>query len=134
MNLNNKNVAYDLSLFEEVKRKNNIVKLPRKTPRAKAKINVVHALALGSLCIASVGIIGTFVYNQVQLNELTSKIFISQKALNESQSLYTQLLVKSESKMSLSVIEDYAINNLNMIKLEPSQVEYVNLPVKSSLN
>lgn len=134
LSFNNKSVAYDLSLFEESKNKNNIVRLPKKSYNKKTKINSMHAIALGAICVLGVGIFGTFVYNQVQLTELTSKICIGEKALSESESIYTQLQVKAESKMSLSVIENYAIDKMEMTKLDPSQIEYINLPVNNNLS
>lgn len=131
MSFNNKNVAYDLSLFEESTKKNNIVRLPKKSQRKKAKINVLHAFVLGIASVFTIGIVGTFVCSQVKLNELTAQITAGEKALNESESAYTQLQVKSETKMSLSVIENFAANNLNMTKIDPSQVEYINLSIEN---
>lgn len=131
MSFNNRNVAYDLSLFEESTKKNNIVRLPKKSQAKKAKINVLHAVVLGISIVFTIGIVGTFVCSQVQLNELTAKIAAEEKALSESESAYTQLQVKSETKMSLSVIENFAANNLDMTKLDPSQIEYINLPVEN---
>lgn len=131
MSFNNRNVAYDLSLFEESTKKNNIVRLPKKSHAKKTKINVLHAVVFGISIVFTVGIVGTFVCSQVQLNELTAKIAAEEKALSESESAYTQLQVKSETKMSLSVIENFAANNLDMTKLDPSQIEYINLPVEN---
>lgn len=133
MDLKNRNLAYDLSLFEETPKKRNIVKLPQKSKKRKAKLNLAHAAAVGITCALSVTAVATFVYGQVQLNELTAQINVQQKALNESQSVYTQLQVKSESQMSLSKIENYAVNELGMIKLEPSQIEHVKLPPQGKL-
>ena len=50
------------------------------------------------------GIVGTFVYGQVRLSELTNEINLSTTELAEQESLYTQLKMKSQSKLSLEYI------------------------------
>ena len=73
------------------------------------------------------GIVGTFVYGQVRLSELTNEINLSTTELAEQESLYTQLKMKSQSKLSLETVEEYAETQLGMRKLEQSQVEYISL-------
>ena len=131
MSLREKNVAYDLSLFEEVtiKEKDNVLELPNKGLKTKKlrKINPFLMLAISIFSLISLSIVGTIVYNQVQLTELTANINSVTKQLNESEGIYTQLQVKTESNLSLSIVEDYAKNKLNMSKIDPAQIEYVSL-------
>lgn len=131
MYVNEKSVAYDLSLFEtaEQRQKNNIVKLPKKRYKAKNKrsISLKLAVTLVAFCTMGLGTVGTLIYNQVQLTELTANINSSSKLLNESEGIYTQMQVKSEANLSLSNVEDYAKNKLGMEKIDPSQIEYVSL-------
>lgn len=132
MSLKEKNVAYDLSLFEEVtiNEQSNVLELPNKgskTTYKPKKANPFLALAISIFSLISLGIVGTIVYNQVQLTELTANINSVTKQLNESEGIYTQLKVKAESNLSLSIVEDYAKNKLKMSKIDPSQIEYISL-------
>lgn len=131
MSLKEKNVAYDLSLFEEVttNERSNVLELPNKgskTSKAR-RINPFLMLAVSVFSLVCLGIVGTVVYNQVQLTELTAKINSATKQLSESEGVYTQLQVKTESNVSLSMVEDYAKNELKMSKIDPAQIEYISL-------
>ena len=140
MAFNDKNLAYDFSLFEEKprtsERKNNVLELPKsekntqKKTRAKSKVSVIMltSFAIGAL------ILGSIIYGQVQLNELTIGINRAAQQLNESESIYTQLQVKVESKLSLGAVEEYAKNNLQMEKINPYQIEYISLSTEDKGN
>ena len=128
------NEAYDLSLFEpkrkeEPRKKNNIVELPAKrleqNRRPKAQPLRVFSTLLAMAVI--VGIAGTMVYSQVQLTELTEQLNAAEKQLTESQSLYTQLSIKSDSQLSLRNVETYAKDELGMRKITQNQVECISL-------
>ncbi len=131
MAFNEKNVAYDLSVFEEVspQKNDNILKLPKKS----LKKNQAHKGKLTStfyLCATvflSLMAILMIISNQIQLTELASEIQAAEKQLKESQSVYTQLSVKNEADFSLTKVEEYAKNELGMRKTDPSQIEYINL-------
>ncbi|MDQ5983417.1 MAG: Cell division protein FtsL [Eubacteriales bacterium SKADARSKE-1] len=131
MSLKEKNVAYDLSLFEEVtiNQQDNVLELPNKGSKTnkKRKTNPFFVLAVSIFSFICLGIVGTVVYNQVQLTELTANINSVTKKLNESEGVYTQLQVKTESNLSLSIVEDYAKNELKMSKIDPAQIEYISL-------
>lgn len=135
MAANNSSEAYDFGLFEpkrkqEAPRKNNnIIKLPKEKleENRRAKINPVRAVS-GFLAMAViVGIVGTIVYGQVQLTELTEQINKQNKTLMENQSVYTQLKMKSDSQLSLRAVESYAKDKLGMKKVEQSQVQPIAL-------
>lgn len=133
VNLDQRNLAYDLSLFEEnssrSKRQNNVVKIPKKTQKVstKKKLNfATTALTFFSTAIV-VSIIAMMIVSQIQLAELTDDINDANKVLDEKNSLYTQLQMKLESDLSLTTVENYAKNNLGMKKISPNQVEYINL-------
>lgn len=131
----NRNLAYDLSLFEpsvkeqQKKNRNNVIKISEeqleRSRRPKYRPTTVISVLFVAMLIVSV--LGTMIYSQVQLNELTTKINSMTKQLDESESVYTQLEMKAESKLSLKKVEDYAMNTLNMKKVEPQQIEYISL-------
>ena len=68
-------------------------------------------------CLAVVlGVVSCVVYNQVQLNELTSQIASVQTQLSEAQSVEVQLQMEASSNMTLTDVEAYAKDQLNMRK------------------
>ena len=132
-----KNLAYDLSLFEEKPReykqkpnkKNNILKIPQEKLKINARpmAKTLSVLSTAVLSIVSVSVLVIMIYSQVQLTELTENIGCMQKTLNESRSVYTQLQMRVESEMSLHTVEQYAKQNLGMQNTEAYQVEYIEL-------
>ena len=112
-NMDKLNTAYDLSLFEDNprvrKKKNNVVKIPRKKIQAKRKRRLNSKTVLCSAAISAiiVSVFSIMVYSQIQLTELTDKINTVDKTLAESQSTYTQLKMRAESKYSLPSVEEY---------------------------
>lgn len=128
MKLQEKNVAYDFSLFEVVPKKeekNNVIKLPKS--KTRKKVCPVNFLFSAFLSITAVAVIVMMIHSQVNLMELTEKINKANKTLNESKSTYTQLEMKVDSQLSLPAVENYAKNVLDMHRISPCQVEYVSL-------
>ena len=132
----NSSEAYDFTLFEPKRRqaelpreKTNIIELPREkleqNRRAKTKPAAVVCAFLAFAVVT--GIVGTFVYGQVQLTELTDSLNAQTKTLNESQSVYTQMKMRSDSRLSLEKIENYATQTLGMQKIDQSQVNPIEL-------
>lgn len=132
----NSNAAYDFALFEPKRqqqevpqKKNNIIELPKEKleQNRRAKVNPVKVVS-GFLALAVIfGMVTTIVYGQVQLTELTEQLNAATQTLNENQSVYTQLKMKSDSQLSLQSVEDYATNKLGMKKIEQSQVDPIEL-------
>ena len=122
-------------MFEEVapkRKKDNIVKLPQEKIRKKralqnkrAKMVLVMAVAVASF--VSLLVTFTIINNQIKLTELTSKIQNVEKNIKESESVKVQLEVKNESNFPLAKVEEVAVNELEMAKTDPSQIEYINL-------
>ena len=130
-----KNVAYDLSLFEpsvkeqQKKQKNNVIKISEEQLERNRRPKYHPGTVFSVLFIATliVSVLGTMIYSQVQLNELTAQINAVSKQLDEEESIYTQLEMKAESNLSLKKVEEYATDTLNMRKVEPQQIEYISL-------
>ena len=127
--MKNSNVAYDLSLFsEENKRKSNVLELSKmRIVKRKIKLKKISfrakVISFLAFCIFSVG---SIIFNQVRLTELTDKIRLKNQEINEKSSIYTQMEVKQNQNFSTDKIESFA-KNLNMQKADSSQVEYVDL-------
>lgn len=133
MDFDNKNVAYDFSLFEEKTQKTekqcNVLELPESNKhvkrRPKAKYKAIAVML--TFIVSGALVVGSMLYGQVQLNEVTDSINKITAELNELESVHTQLQVKVESKLSLGAVEEYARNNLRMDKINPYQIEYITL-------
>lgn len=151
----NRNAAYDLSLFDEDVAYSNGSALPkreeqevhkkqtkRKTKNSSKVVTLpeeeLHKirrrkhnplkLALGSIGGAAVAlIIGFIIVGQVQLTELNEQIVDAQNTLANAQSVYTENEMKVEAGLSSSAIEEYAENNLGMTKASNAQKEFVSL-------
>lgn len=130
------NTAYDFSRFEPKQReqaeevqKNNIIELPQEQieKNARPRLHPVRLLSTLAMFAVILATVGSLVYGQVQLTELTDSINNTEKALAESESLYTQLQMKSDAMLSIDSVESYAEQNLGMRKTEKSQVEYISI-------
>ena len=130
------NEAYDFSLFEPKRaaeevpqKKSNVIELPKEqleqNRRSRPKTAKMFLLFLTFCTIA--GIVGTFVYGQVQLAELSESLGTAQKTLQEQQNVYAQLKIKSDSSLSVEAVETYASGKLGMKKAEDNQVVPVEL-------
>ena len=138
MALTNKNEAYDISLFESTapqidrereKKKNNVLKIPNEKLQKKARKRVT-AMRTVQVCVIGL-IIATFVgfiiQGQVRLTELNQQITNATATLDEQESLYTQVQMKVESKLSSTVVEEYAQKELGMSRADSYQKNYISL-------
>lgn len=146
----NRNLAYDLRLFEEEEMYASSVETPEKQKAKhqpkKEKLNkgvdkpkktiqkvmrrknnffsIACAVVLAVLIVVVVGLI---IHGQVQLTELNQQVSAAQRTLEEQQSLYTQLQMKVDASISTAVVEKYAKEQLGMTKVANSQKEFINL-------
>ena len=120
-----------------------IVQLPLGTPQQQAKPKVVRKTrkqlkaetrranlrALKALGVATILLcfIGVIIYSRVKLDEVSRNINDTQKKLAVLESDNTALEMKLNSMVSLDKVEEYAQNELGMVKQEGYQVEYVDL-------
>lgn len=141
MALNGRSVAYDISLFETTaeerleeqkrlhRRRHNVVTLPEedliKNRRPKQNpAKIFRRVALGAIVTVTVALI---IHGQVQLTELNEQIITASATLSDQESLYTQLQMKVDSKLSTAEVENYAESKLGMSKADSYQKEYISL-------
>ena len=77
-------------------------------------MRLLSTFAMFAVILATVG---SLVYGQVQLTELTDSINSTEQELAESESLYTQLQMKSDAMLSIDSVEAYAEQNLSLIHI-----------------
>ncbi len=149
----NRNLAYDLRLFEEEEIRSSSVKTPEKkqAPKPEKKKqntnvdgrrdknkptsrrhkrkqnNVMNVSLVAALALVIVVVVALIIHGQVRLTELNQQISAAQSQLEEQQSLYTQLEMKVDASISTAVVEKYAQEKLGMTKVSNSQKEFVSL-------
>ena len=81
---------------------------------------VMAALALARFC-------AMLLYSNMNLTRLTKEIGEQETALEQVQSEYVSLKARKEQTLSISYVENYAQNELGMVKMDPSQIEYIEM-------
>ncbi len=137
--------GYDFSLFETTRgtavpkqapkkkraprRVNNIIELPEVQidKSQKRKHNVAGLVVGGLLAAVMVFAVGTVIVGQARLTELNEKVAEAQVTLAHTESIGTQTQAKVEAVLSAAAVEEYAVNNLNMVKANSRQKEYISL-------
>ena len=137
MALRNRTEAYDLSFFEsrplrvevggqpaekpskKQQNRNNVIELPKKELERNRRRHPHSLRAVGVVCVLTLmlTIIGSVVFNQVQLNELTTQITQAEAQLSHAESTHTQLQMRASSSMTLSDVEEFASEQLGMGKI-----------------
>ena len=149
----NRNLAYDLRLFEDEEIRSSSVKTPERKQEDKPtkkkqntkvdkkskgekssvkrikrrKNNFLNISLAVVFAVVVVAVVGLIIHGQVQLTELNQRISAAQSQLEEQQSIYTQLEMKVDASISTAVVEKYAQENLGMTKVDNSQKEFVSL-------
>ncbi len=151
----NRNAAYDLSLFDDdnsyswgteapkrqekevhkkktakkAKKVSKVVTLPQDEldKIRRRKHNPLKLIVGGTGGLAVALVIGFIIVGQVQIMELNQKIISAEALLQDSQSIYTQNQMKVESVLSNAEIQEYAENVLGMTKASNAQKEFVTL-------
>ena len=128
--MDRQNVAYDLSMYESLLEprpvKQERTQHQAKTVKLKNKRAFKTALSMLSIAVVVSMIIG-IVYTNSQITEITTDISAVQREITELESEKAYLDFTLESRMSLNEIEDYAVNVLGMVKMDSTQVEYIEI-------
>lgn len=128
------NVAYDFSRFapaempvapvEEPKKLKTAVKKKQAKKQQVRPLAVVKWVFVSLFVMASLGSIMVGNIKITQLNDETTKM---EKLLDTAKSEQVSLNSKLENRMSISKVEDYALNNLGLVKTQSYQIQYVQL-------
>ena len=130
--MDRQNVAYDLSMYESLleprpeKQSKPQHQHQAKTVKLKNKKAFKTALNVLSIAVAVSMVIG-IIYTNSQITEITTNISQVQKEITELESEKAYLNFTMESRMSLNEIEDYAVGVLGMVKMDSTQVEYIEI-------
>jgi len=133
--MDRRNVAYDLSFYEQEqeryiarkeKKESVLIKAQTKFSLGKKMLDLVSIAALFALII---GVIATNAAITAYSTDITSE----NKKITQLESEKSYLEFTLESRMSLDEIESYAINTLGMVKMDSSQKKYVELESENML-
>lgn len=78
-------------------------------------------------CAAAAVLLGTIVYNQAKLNELTGRVAETRRQISVLEEEYRQKSVALEKQIDVRRAEDLARNQYGMVPAEDSQINYVTL-------
>ena len=140
----NSNYALDLDLFDTAKngyipaeqpqrrriQRPELLKetpISRKTEKLDEKHARIYAIKVCAFVLFTLLIIGSLIYSRVILTNLQVELNAAQKELSATQSEYTSLQMKYNSLLALDKVEEYARNELGMVKLENNQIRYFDM-------
>ena len=121
--------AYEMSLFEpkqakivELKPNKKQIKAQKRRAKVQKILNTVVAAVVSAVVI---GVVGITLTSRAQLNEMNSLINEKQSELQTLQEEYKRLESDLAAKTSAKAVEDYAVNELGMQKIEAHQIQYI---------
>jgi len=129
-------IGFDLSRFDNSEsvrelRTKEAGAVTKRKPRAKHKVHL--SFLTGLCCVGAAAIAALMLMSYLNLTIINDEIAQLQNEYLELQNKNVLLQTEYESRYDLNEIEDYAVNTLGMIKLERSQVEYVEIANPDSI-
>lgn len=126
----NASAAYDLSRFEaqtaEKRPQIESVKMKKTKAAARPASHFSPLKAIGCMLLV-IGVSSALLYTRVQLTERISQVSTASSQYTQLEAEGTRLDLELESKVSLENAENYAVNELGMVKKENKNVEYIHL-------
>lgn len=100
-----------------------------KIKAANKKIRRVRAIRRKQLTyfMSVVVIAGVVLYNNMLVTSLTRDISQEQQKLADLQSTYVSLKTQQDRAFSLGYVETYAQDELGMVKVDNTQIEYIEI-------
>lgn len=116
--------AYNLEDFaaREPRERLRVAEKTKKRGLARINLKIVKIVAFASIFVA---LVCSVLDSQRTVTELTAKIAKGESALFDLQSEYAYLNNEMEMRTSLKNVEQYAQSQLGLVKLDQSQITYV---------
>lgn len=125
--------AYDFSAFapepQQPEKKVRVVH----TSDPRKKEDRRFAAKLTAYAVVIVLLMTATVYSRLKLTETKSEINSRTSDLTELQSQNAYLNYQLESLVSLKNAENYAVNQLGLVKMDSNRIEYMNLQDKNEI-
>ena len=107
----------------------------RENDSVKASTQIKHeqalctkrAIALLVVAAMIIGFVGLTIYSFAVKNELTREISSVKTNISNAQSENISLQSELDTMVSISMIDDYAVNKLHMTKMKSNQIQYMDV-------
>lgn len=124
----NNNLAYDYSIFEDKPAAKPEIKTVAKVRKKSRTLSIPRTVFCLFVAIISLSML---LYGRVAQAELDNQQNTVNAQIKKLQDEQTHLEIQLEEKMSLQNIEDIATNQLGLVKLTPSKIEYIDFESES---
>ena len=107
-----------------------LVKKPKRTyaqARSDMKRAGLHTAKIITISLVLLAMMSALLYGRMKVDELDRQIQSKKTELSVAQSENVRLSMKLDSLISLKNVEEYAQNNLGMVKMESHQIEYIDM-------
>ncbi|MEG1894992.1 MAG: hypothetical protein RR162_02035 [Oscillospiraceae bacterium] len=133
--MNNTNVAYDLSIYEEQQELNiEEKKQPAKLIKVKTGLNYSFKRMCNILSIAvTLSLVIAVLSTNASITACTSDIAKKENEIVELESENAYLNFSLESRMSLNNVEESAVGTLGLVKMDAAQVEYIEIEEENKI-
>ncbi|MEG1049721.1 MAG: hypothetical protein RSE24_04190 [Oscillospiraceae bacterium] len=133
--MNNTNVAYDLSIYEEQQELNiEEKKQPAKLIKVKTGLNYSFKRMCNILSIAvTLSLVIAVLSTNASITACTSDIAKKENEIVELESENAYLNFSLESRMSLNHVEESAVGTLGLVKMDAAQVEYIEIEEENKI-
>ncbi|MCL2089329.1 MAG: septum formation initiator family protein [Oscillospiraceae bacterium] len=122
------NRAYNFEPFEDKPRQPKPPQPPPNIEKVQpAKDKKGKPVQIAFLLLILLVLAGSMIYTRVELTEISAEISKSEKELDKLKDDNLRLNLAIDSSTSLKTIEEYAKENLGLVKLNRSQKKYYNL-------
>lgn len=107
-----------------------LVKRPKKSyeqAKKEMRIGRNRSFVILGAAISLLVVISMLLYGRIKVDELDRKIQSKKNEISIAQSENVRLNMALDSMISLKNVEEYAQNNLGMVKMDNHQIEYIDL-------
>lgn len=118
------NLAYDLSVYEQVPQKQPEKRIQVKKNKAQPSVSAVKSVLLA---VASLFLLCAIINGKAEISNLYRESSAIEKQLSNISSDNARLETEYQGKTSIQSVENYAENELGLKKLDKSQCEYIKL-------
>ena len=110
-----------------LKVRENSKKKSRSQLAAEQRAGFAMVLKICIAAVLSMAMLFGILYNNAKKNELTHEIAALQTELSVAQSENTRLNSELDSMVSMSMIDQYAVEKLGMTKMKSNQIRYIDV-------
>ncbi|WP_177917989.1 Tfp pilus assembly protein FimT/FimU [uncultured Eubacterium sp.] len=91
------------------------------------KLGFKNAVVLLGIAAVVIALVGFTLHSFALKNELTREVSSMQTQISYAQSEGISLNSRLDAMVSIGTIDDYAVNELHMTKMKPSQIQYMDV-------